>query len=200
MPTVIRLIWRFDHEVSFEYLDHLGRTLKELSESVEGFWQAASMGTLPYSLVAESRTDQLYRRISVELSNINGWIDWTSGIGIDGILKTEDFLNITRTTSSILGVTKVKRFNRAGIRFIMVCDKTVKIDRAEWTRSAIADNTYDMTTRLLGSISDIGLIFEGSDTDMLLYRVHFGPNDRNSLDRLLACISHAGGASGSRIS
>ena len=52
------------------------------------------------------------------------------------------------------------------------------------------NNLVDTVENKLGSISDVGIIFEGQNKDLTKYRVHFGPYSKKESDRYFPTISN----------
>jgi hypothetical protein len=181
MATLIRTIWRIDFAINYGLLNNIGNGLKILSEGNEIFWNSAGPGTLPYSTLAEYRSDEIYRRVSLELENINALLEWKGGIELKKLMHTDESLVITKIFNAVLDLGSIKNVKRIGIRFIVLSGTRPASGHPQSSFFAGAE-LLRSAKRKLGDFSDVALTVEGRHEDKLDYRVTLGPNAKKNIE------------------
>ena len=177
MARVIRLHWRLDFDVSYPYLDKRGTALKALSETVEGFWTTVGPATLPLSFAAEKVDKTSHTVFSWEMSNLNGSLEWPTGIDIERVFENPEVRACDRIVKEALKIADVRFVNRAGIRLFCV-EKFAKrqtgsaVDRVA---GLVGPAFRDGLKETMGRTDDFAVIYEGSSEDGLAYRLQMGP-------------------------
>lgn len=177
MARVIRLLWRLDFDVSYPYLDKRGTAMKALSETVEGFWTTVGPGTLPISFAAEKVDKASHTTLSWEMANLNGSLEWPTGIDIERVFESPEVRACDRIVKEALKIADVRFLNRAGIRLFCVEKFAKRQERsaAERVPGLVAPAFREGLKETMGRTDDFAMIYEGSSEDGLAYRLQFGP-------------------------
>jgi hypothetical protein len=174
MAKILKLLWRLDHEYSYALLDKKGAVLRTLFTEVKGYWQNASTGALPESLVANFVSAAETRAMSVEPTSCNGSLEWPLGQDLERFLTHDSFRNLSRILEKILNLCEVRGVLRAGIRFILV----ERADISAGFRDRFARQTSNFYVRcseeVLGQITDTAIVLEGKHDDGIGYRLLLG--------------------------
>jgi hypothetical protein len=185
---IIRLFWRLDYQPSYTYLDKRGSALRLLTETVDGFWHNVGVGAqIPNSFAANFADARVLRFFSLELTSMNGSIEWSSGIDPERVLTDDAFRGMDKIVRELLRLCEIRTMTRAGVRVICLA-KFRGGHSGEGFKRTLAMAGGEVTSKLergLGEIADFGTIFEGKSTDEVLYRATFGPYARKNVEALL---------------
>jgi hypothetical protein len=186
MAQIVKLIWRLDYGVSYAYIDRRGAALNILSNTVEKFWDAIGDGQIPMSFVARTDKDEHFRTCSLETTNVNGSIEWRTGIELGRALQDVSFRGADRIVRELLKILEIKSLSRAGIR-VLCTEKFADGRRAAHERvlQLINAELRKKTESAVGLIRDTGIIFEGETADRFNYRATFGPYEKKNIELVL---------------
>jgi hypothetical protein len=186
MAKIVKLIWRLDYPVSYSYIDARGRALKVIRETVDGFWKSVGDGALHMSFIARHAMEDSLRMLSLETNCLNGAFEWQCGTELSSVLRSEQFRGVDRIARELLKIAEVRRVGRAGVRFF--CVENYADGRAnahDRTLGLLNDRLRANATSSLGTITDVGVVFEGAAEDKVSYRSSHGPYARKNLELIL---------------
>jgi hypothetical protein len=178
MARVIRLLWRLDFDVSYPYLDKRGSALRILTSTVEDFWTNVAPGTLPLSFVAEKlEEDKSHTSLSWEMTDLNGSIEWPTGVEVDGVFESPLVRTTDRIAREALKLAEVRVLRRAGVRIFCVerFAPEKKRPALESMAQLVAPQFREGLAKTLGSTEDVAFVYEGTSEDGLGFRAQFGP-------------------------
>jgi hypothetical protein len=186
MAQIIKLIWRLDYPISYAYLDKRGAALNILTNTVEKFWDVIGDGQVNMSFVARTDKDDCFRTFSLETNNINGSIEWRTGIDLNRALQDASFRAVDRIVREHLKLFEIKALARAGVR-VMCTEKFADGRRHSHERflNLIDGELRKKTEAGVGPIQDAGITFEGETTDHFYYRATFGPYEKKNVELML---------------
>jgi hypothetical protein len=183
MAKVMRLIWRLDFSLSYNFLDKLGTVRKILGETIPNYWNTVADGPIQNSFFANyNNTDSgLSREMSVELQSLNGSLTWISGTDMTRVLQTEEFRNTNRIIQELSRTMDVREVRRIGARFYGMGNLPQGIGRPLQIFSRYIEKKIieGVEAALGGNNDDLAIIFTGKTNDEVSYRVHIGPSSRN---------------------
>ena len=120
MAQLIRVIWQFDYNISYAYMNNIGLALKALAETIPGFFPTISQGITNDSFTADRRGTSDYALISVERNAILGSMEWTEGIELNRLANHDIFRNCDKISRALFQICELRNVSRAGIRFYFV--------------------------------------------------------------------------------
>ena len=91
MAKLIKVIWRFDYNISYAYLNSIGTSARILTETVPGFMHTLSEGVANHSLIGEMKAKGEYTIMNIELTTLNGTMEWLEAIELDRLLIHDNF-------------------------------------------------------------------------------------------------------------
>jgi|SRR6185312_2770188 len=184
MAKVVRLIWRFDFQVSYAYLDRRGSALKVLAETVDRFFDNYGPGQLPFSLVAEKvEQDKSFTTLSWEMTCLNGSSEWPAGLDMSRVFEGPLIRGVDRIVRDALKLGEVRVLSRAGVRLFVAEKFAKRTERTAMDRigGLTSSRFKEGLSATVGPPDDVAFIYEGADADGLKYRVQFGPFARKNL-------------------
>jgi hypothetical protein len=186
MARIVKLIWRLDYESSYAFLNQQGEALRILNTTIEGFWDNVGVGALPSSFIGHRKRDRCAHFLSLEITSMNGAIEWLGGNDLDKALGTEAFRAIDRITAELLKLCEIRAVTRAGLRLGCVAKFAHREQQAQKRIQGLLSNSLKQkTVTALGPIKDVAITFEGTTPDNVNYRSTFGPYERKNIDLLL---------------
>lgn len=182
MASVIRLIWRLDHPLSYNFMDKLGTVRKIITDTAPKFWQNVADGNLLYSFTADYLNNETgaARNMTAELQSLNGELRWRTGTDLPRVFQTDEFRNIDRIVRELMRVLEIREMRRAGIRFQgmgrFADGKGGGFRR--FTSLVSRDFVGNVEAALRGKNEDLGIQFNGKTEDEIHYRIVCGPAAR----------------------
>jgi hypothetical protein len=177
MPmSVFKLIIRLDFPIVYEILDRIGTCCAILNRGREDFWQAAGMLAGGSGALANYRSNDEYRHISIEATAFI--ILWESypGIDLSKLLTVDTFQKFDEMFAEFSKIFAVDRINRAGFRILATSENNGgKNDRFEKAKGFIAGEQVNLIQKNLGMINNLAVTFEGTTESKSQYRLSYGP-------------------------
>lgn len=194
--SIYRLIFRLDFEPNFQMFDSTGKIMgKLLSETIEGnkFLPELLERSQGHGVAAKyvNETSTEMRMLTIEPVSIHGSFELSKGVSLEKLEQNVVFEKIIKLVNEFRREFGIEVLTRCGIRFFYL-SKFNSDDENIISKFNILfnNNLVDTVENKLGSISDVGIIFEGQNKDLTKYRVHFGPYSKKESDRYFPTISN----------
>jgi hypothetical protein len=183
MAMLMRLIWRLDYPLNYEFQNNLGKVRKALFETVPKYWNVLTDGAYAYSFTANYRNmeHRTAREISVELQSINGTFQWSNGTDLVRVLQTEEFRNLDRVVREISRIISLRDITRAGFRFLGLGRFKEKsgTNLEQFTKQLSNKFVTGFEKSMSGRIQDLAVTLVGKTDDSMNYRIACGPTSAN---------------------
>ncbi|QDI79218.1 hypothetical protein E8E01_01640 [Methylorubrum populi] len=174
MTKIIRLIWRFDFDPNWQFLDRRGSTLRILHETVPAFFTRIGDGSIVDSFAAEHTESDSSRKFSTEVASINGSFEWYKGIDIDKLLISKSFRDCDKLFTALSNLYDLNIIRRAGLRTIGVSTNIKRVCNRSFDGWVHPDISNEITSHF-GAPRDVGIVIDGQGDDQLYYRANIGP-------------------------
>lgn len=174
-----RLIFRLDFQrACLDMLDQPGRVMRMLQGMGDDFWpefkDAVATRTIASKAIDESKGT--LRQITIEPTEINFVFETVSGLELQHILTNETVGTLFKGVAEICDYFKIDKFSRAGVRFFVLGSlQESTLSPLERGRSLIDGKLCSGVAEIAGEIKDVGLAFDGSSKDGLMYHLRLGP-------------------------
>lgn len=181
MALLVRLIWRFDYALNFDFIDNRGRALRILTDGDPEYWTSINETNNNGFQCDVEHDDGVSMRVSMDRNNVSGYLVWRRGRKLEDCLRDELFVKSNRVVNDLLKAFEIDDFVRGGIRFLYA-------ENANSTSRALNSNAFvwkGAVEETLGPIDDFALTAEGKSADELNYRLSLGPLRRKNLDNLV---------------
>ena len=186
---VLRVIFRLDYdEVNYDFLDRQGKALRILNSGPEGFWSRVGDGREARSFAAEFSSEQLhvYRNLNASAMAIDGSVESRNGIALDDLPDNRDFRAINKILDGFCEEFKISRVRRCGLRLFCIESYGDNYASQFIDFASLVDGKLTSGIEVtLGTLSDLGMSFEGKAPDGISFRLWLGPFVERDLVRIL---------------
>jgi hypothetical protein len=151
------------------------------SAKVDG-WNKIGEDTANHSFHAHHQAiNELYCELNFSHANINGSVEFLGeDVTLDDIARNNTFQMFNDACQEFLSKFNTYELSRAGIRFFIINKINCSVEGAVSTfNTMFLGNALSLFENTLGKISDNAICIEGQADDEILYRVNFGPLNRN---------------------
>jgi len=184
MRKVVKLIFRVDYRVNYEFLDRPGRILKVLNENIPGYWSEVGEARDTRSISGRWRhpTNSAYRQISVEPKAIWGLFEDFEGLDLADVPNSTFFTNASETLVDIFKMLGISDLLRSGLRMSCIEDFGGRFEHPSKNFLTFLDkeDVQNFESKI-GAIEDVSFTFVGHTQDKIGYRVTFGPGADSDL-------------------
>lgn len=174
MPTVAKLIFRFDYLTAYSYMDKPGTVLRILESRDDDYWDHLGEGTRKRSFIASRQRDNsFYCHLVFEPQNVVGLIETSEGIPLENFPDYATFTVFSRLTEKFFTELDISEVSRAGLRLFLF-DGTSPENSSKYLH--LLQTQYSSgISEILGEANDIALTLIGTADDGIEYRTMIGP-------------------------
>jgi len=175
---IYKTIYRLDFQLAYKILDKLGDYLHDIEERFKEKPFSSGKGNVDLiqralSFFSALGDDRFI--INLDLTTLNGAIDFQNGVEIDKLSKNPYLVAVDSIINKLEGDHQSK-YNRTGIRsYIIAKSEELTFDKINgymWDCNKVIGKPID---ELFKKNQDIGIIFEGQSDDQVNISARIGP-------------------------
>jgi len=188
MLRILKLIYRFDFEPSFEMIDQPGSVMRVLSDTRAGYWADIGDNRGTRLILGEHRgQDQAYyASIRFEPTTLSGHFEHGEGLAFDSPQIGEFLDAVGFSSQQVFDKFRIRDFARAGARFQAISGTTNSpLDPSEAMRALIPSSGVKSSSRFVRETKDFNITIEGTMESEISFKITTGPGALSDYDRFL---------------
>lgn len=186
MIRIVKLIFRFDFDTNFHFIDVPGTMLQFLTAK-ESYWTEVG-DTKDFRRLSARTKDPLnlsLRNINLEPHTINGVLEQAEGLQWGSAPVTNYLAECSSVVASVMEECSITKFSRAGLRFLLFLhDEVDTITFRAAQRGIFSTTMLEAYEENFGTMSDFAITINGLLPSNLTYKLIMGPASTSDLARL----------------